>query len=291
MIVDTHCHYNLEPIFAAKEGSREIWREHWQAAQEIGVLSSLVVGTSVNSSSRAVNIAKNEEKLFASVGVHPYRVTEFLGKRLYVDWIQQELDDYEEQIFDLASKDKVLAIGEIGLDYFRLPEIVEVREQIIETQKQLFRSQLQIAKKLSLPVILHVRDKNIPEEAEENNAYWDTLKIIGYYLDEQHPIILHCASGPLEYIKQFLKRNCYIGVAGNVTYPSATHIREIVKLAPKDRILLETDAPYLPPQDYRGKSCEPKMIVQTATYLDSELRLSREQILNNTKLILPSLIG
>lgn len=290
MIIDTHCHYNLEPLFATKTGERQVWRQHWQNAKNKGVVASLVVGTNLNTSSRAITISGQDPNLFASIGIHPSEIVEF-GHELYSqDWINQKIAEFSETLSILAKKSpKIIAIGETGLDYFRLPEDQKLSHFIIDGQKKLLIMQLKLASQNKLPVILHVRDKNYPEEITQGNAYWDVLKIIDEYLSPNHPFILHCVSGPVNYIKTALIKNCYLGVAGNVTYSSANQIRKIVGSAPKNRILLETDAPYLPPQSNRGKICEPMMIAETSAYLESELGLNQPQIIKNTKLVLPQL--
>lgn len=292
MIIDTHCHYNLEPLFATQTGERQVWRQHWQNAKNNDVIASLIVGTNINTSLRAITIAEQDPNLFASIGVHPSEMGESGYKLLSIDWIDQKASDFDETMNAIIDKKnpKVIAIGETGLDYFRLPEEERLKKAIIYGQKQLLTNQLKIAKKQNLPVILHVRDKNAPEEKTADNAYWDILEIVSEHLGATHPFILHCVSGPRSYIRQALELNCFIGVAGNVTYTSATQIREIVNSVPKNRILLETDAPYLPPQSSRGKTCEPMMIKETAEYLETQMGVSADKIINNTKSVLPQLL-
>lgn len=297
MIIDTHCHYNLEPIFRANRAGQAsssagaTWKDHWQEAQAAGVYSSLVVGTTPQTSALAIEIANQEQKLFASIGVHPYQVAE-LG------FEESKFDEYLENIgltFEkLAHEDqgkKIIAIGEIGLDYYRLKNLEKnAQERIIDQQKILFSNQLNLALKLNLPVILHTRDTTLPENPTRNNAYWDTLEILkSHKIANSIAFVLHCVSGPASYVETAIDMGGYIGVAGNVTYPSADQIRNLVKIAPKEKILLETDSPYLPPQQFRGKTCLPKMIAHTAEYLEQELGLPKQQLLDNTKRIMPKL--
>lgn len=292
MIIDTHCHYNLEPLFATEAGERQLWRQHWQNSKQNGVVASLVVGTNTNTSLRAITIAEADENLYASLGTHPGVMAEFEHRLLSIDWIDQKVADFDEITLAIINKNnpKVIAIGETGLDYYRLPEDERLKKATIYGQKQILMNHLNLAKERNLPVILHVRDKNTPEEKTADNAYWDALAIVSERLGDKHPFILHCVSGPLSYIQQATELNCYIGVAGNVTYSSADQIRAIVKSVPQDRILIETDAPYLPPQSNRGKICEPMMIKETSEYLENELGLSADQILANTKAIFPQLV-
>jgi TatD DNase family protein len=268
-IFDTHCHYNLEPLFSEVNG----WQFHWQNAQSRGVTHSVVVGTSPETSQIALDISAQEKNLYASVGIHP------------TEWHWQDTQEtINSQVSDievLASQTKVVAIGEIGLDYYRLdkedPTFVKYRENQLASLQQ----QLGIAIKHSLPVILHVRDIDIPEEPVTHNAYWDIITVLKEMWPAGQPFILHCVSGPLNYVKQALELGAYVGVAGNVTYPSADHIRHIVTTAPVEKLLLETDAPYLAPVPHRGKVCEPHMIADTETFLRTEMNVDVETIYQN----------
>src|SRR6185369_5124359 len=148
MIIDTHCHYNMEPLHSE-------WQKHWQTAQNQGVEKSIVVGADVRSSQTAIEISGQEQNLYAAVGIHPD--------------VWQNSQDFSaiEEIGQLLPHQKIVAIGEVGLDYFHL---TGDRDVIIAAQKTAFQKHVALAKKHRLPLILHVRDK-----AEQ--AYWDTLDI------------------------------------------------------------------------------------------------------------------
>ena len=254
MIIDTHCHYNLEPLY-------ESWQKHWKKAQENDIVGSVVVGTSAETSKRSIEISESQPGLFAAVGVHPSEISQLnLGA-----------------IKELAKSDKVVAIGEIGLDYFRLKKSDrETRNQ----QRIGFRTQLELAVELNLPAIIHVRDQS-------KGAYWDVLDILKSTWKSGSPFILHCISGPAEYATEAIKLGAYIGVAGNVGYPNSGPIRELLAQVPKERILLETDAPFLPPQTHRGKTCEPWMIKETSWHLTHAIGITSEEIIANTTKIFP----
>jgi TatD DNase family protein len=261
MIIDTHVHYNLEPFFLG-------WQEHWQKAQEHGVEKSIVVGTDLETSQRALQIAQTEKNLFAAVGIHPGEI------------MQDKV--FEKSFAELSDKinEKVVAIGETGLDYFHLENDAQ-KTALIAAQQNHFRAHIRLAKNTHLPLIIHVRDR-------EETAYWDVLRI----LEEENfsgKYILHCVSGPLPYIKKALKMGAFCSIAGNITYKNAQHIREIVDTIPADRLLLETDAPFLPPQEFRGKPCEPWMISLTAAYVEKELRVDLAQVAENAQLFLKKL--
>jgi|SRR5579859_1742331 len=258
MITDTHCHYNLEPFFSPTDN--DSWKKHWQKAQENGVKKSIVVGTDFLSSNIAIQIAESDPNLSAAIGLHP---TE----------IEKSFQTNFEKLSLLLPNPKIVAIGETGLDYFHFADDSQ-KEIAIKTQQAIFRAHIQLAKKHKLHLIIHVRDKN-------EQAYWDVLKILK---DEKYTgtFILHCISGPIEYVRQAVEMGAYIGMAGNITYKNAEHLRDLVKSVPQDRLLLETDAPFLPPQAFRGQTCEPWMISQTAEFVEKELHIPLEHIFQNS---------
>lgn len=255
-IVDTHCHYNMEPLNAS-------WQEHWQQAQENGVVGSVVVGTQISTSNAALEITAGQPNLLASVGVHPghaYEVT--------IEQLEQAGKEWAGM--------KIHAVGETGLDYYRLDHDSSEFEKQITQQKEIFRWHLQFAQKQNLPLILHVRDKT-------DQAYFEVLEILKTEYTGTKPFVLHCASGPLDYIQKAIVMGCYVGFDGNITYPNAQEIRDLVKNVPADRLMIETDAPFLAPQAHRGKPCEPWMIAETAGYVQRELGLNLDQIFANTQ--------
>lgn len=289
-IIDSHCHYNLEPLYSGRkedeenqQASETTWSSHWQRAQEMGVCGSLVVGTNLHTSQLALEIAATEPQLLAAVGIHPSEAVSLLDQ-----WGEADAGGQLNQQLETLSKmsEQASAIGEMGLDYYWLTDS-EAKAQAIELQKQLFIGQIRVAAAKSLPVSIHVRDREVPEIPTPNNAYWDALAIIKSELTADLPVIFHCISGPLNYIKEINTLGGYIGVAANVTYPNAETIRTAVAAASPEHILLETDAPYLPPQGYRGKTCEPWMVAETAKYLKQEMRLKPEQLLENTIRLFP----
>ena len=247
MIIDTHSHYNLDPFWSE-------WHTHWEKAQSCGVTQSIVVGVNGETSQRAVTLAQSNHDLFAAIGYHP-------TEKENVD-----IDTLET----LLPNKKIVAIGETGIDYFHSKENIDVFEQ-----KNHFALHIHLAKKYSLPLIIHCRDTS-------EQAYWDVLEI----LDKEKfsgKFILHCVSGPLAYIQKAVTMGAYFGMAGNMTYKNSEHLRDIVRAIPKDRLLLETDAPFLPPQEFRGKICEPWMITQTAEYVTQQLGLELEQLYQNSQ--------
>lgn len=269
-IIDTHCHYNMDDLWTD-------WSTHWTKAQAAGVVRSVVVGTSVETSQRSVTLASKDDHLHSCVGIHPYRYTELIQADPTVseDVILQHIEDDFFQLSAIADQatTRLVAIGETGLDYFRLDPTFHW-DKILFAQKHGFIKQLELATKLEVPVIIHVRDMG-------PRAYDDVLDMIKNHYHGSQPFILHCVSGSVEYVQQAVDLGAYIGIAGNITYKNADLIRSLARIAPPDRRLLETDAPFLPPQPHRGKPCEPWMISLTAEFIEEELGFDLGQIYDN----------
>ncbi|MBP9819736.1 TatD family hydrolase, partial [Candidatus Woesebacteria bacterium] len=262
----------------------ENWKEHWRKATESGVIGSMVVGVDADTSSLAVSLAQTDSRLLAAVGFHPNHCSELVtvDDHYSQPQLEQQLDSIRQHITALCTSEPVAAIGEIGLDYYRLPEANEARDQILAVQQASCVLQINMAAEFELPLILHVRDK-----LGSTEAHTKMIELLEAHASFAQPFILHCVSGSIEYVRKAVELGGYIGLAGNVTYKSAQLIRDISQSVPTDRLLIETDAPYLAPQAYRGKSCEPWMISETARYLDEELGFSKQQLLENTMRVFP----
>lgn len=254
-MIDSHTHLNLTPL------SDDIER-YLANAKEAGVLGMMIVGTDVQSSQMAIDLAVSYEECFASVGLHP-ECAESEGWRAEF-----------ERIKLLASDLNVSAIGECGLDYSR--------EVDHDSQKELFQMHIDLATHHDLPLIIHCRNTRKAEEIVTWNAYSDLLEIL-----EKQPklpqFILHCVSGPVTYVQQALKLGAYVSFAGNVTYPSAGAIREILQVVPLDRLLVETDAPFLAPQSHRGSQNEPSYVVETGAFIAKFLNIPFSQLNQKTE--------
>lgn len=254
-IIDTHCHYNMDPLYAD-------WQAHWEKAKEKGVQFSWIPGTTLDTSRRALELAQAESAFTPFFGVHPTHV-------LDGDFDLETTISQLNRLRDKAESNGITVggVGEIGLDYFR---IAKDNQQERQQQRLWLRALLELANEWNKPVILHVRDQEIPLEPIADNAYWDTYKIVqetGISSD----FTLHCVSGPKTYIEKMLDLGAYVGFDGNISYPNAHAIREIWRMVPADHRLLETDAPFLPPQSHRGELCEPWMIRDTADWIEENL--------------------
>jgi len=269
-IIDTHCHYNLSPLL-------ENWQAHWQKAQAQGVKQSIIVGTNGESLHKALEIASAEGALLCAAGIHPTNIS--------LEDIHQadQLIQGESQLLVSAlqsQSEKIIAIGETGLDYYRLDQHTTDSDKVITAQKKLFDFQLKLAQEYQLPIVLHIRDKT-------TQAYDEAFEMLNSY--DLPQIILHCFSGPGEFLEKMVSRGAFFGVDGHITYPNNTEMREQLTRLPNHKILLETDAPFLPPVHHRGKVCEPWMIRLTADYLQTQLRLDQAQITENARAAFPGL--
>ena len=225
MLIDTHAHLEMH---AFDEDRDEVVRR----AGEAGIDAIVTVGTNLRDCRRAVAIAGRYDSVYAAIGIHPHDVNRIDGETYQL-------------VRKLAGRPKVVAYGEIGLDFFRnrSPRSDQVRR---------FGEQLELAAELDLPVIIHDRD-----------AHAETLKMLTGWKGGKGGIV-HCFSGDAAMAGKCLDLGFYISVPGPVTYPKSERLLDVVRQVPLDRLLLETDAPYLSPQPFRGKRNEPAYVVYTA---------------------------
>ena len=246
MIIDTHCHLNDEELY--KDYKNVIKR-----AKEAGVEAFFVVGWDYESSKLAVELAENNDCVFAIVGYHPCNI----------DGVS---DTEFEQTMSLLNHPKVVALGEIGLDYYWV-EDKEKREE----QKRFFVRQIKEANKYKKPISIHCRD-----------ATDDCLKI----LQENHVDrggVMHCYSGSVESMNEFLKCGMYISLGGPATFKNAKTPKEVAKQVPFDKLLVETDSPYLSPHPLRGTLNEPKNVALVVNEIATLRNISVEEVIEQTK--------
>ncbi|GAX59849.1 deoxyribonuclease [Candidatus Scalindua japonica] len=252
MIIDTHAHLDF-PDF--KDDIDVVIKR----AEEVGVEYIINVGTSVGTSVKSLELAKNYDHIYASVGIHPNAASNVSTD----DWLRLEA---------LAVEDKVVAIGETGLDYYR-------DRSKKEDQQRLFLKHIELAERHHLPVIIHNR------EASE-----DCLEIVRQYSGRVNGVI-HCFAGSKDDAKEFLEHGFYISFAGPITFPKAENLREALKAVPVEKLLLETDCPFLAPQPKRGKRNEPSYLQCTIPVLAELYKLSEEDIKRITSLNAMTLFG
>jgi TatD DNase family protein len=244
MLIDTHAHLDF-PEFV----------DHLDAvlthAARNGIRQIVSIGISLASSARAIEIAGCHAQVFATVGIHPHGARALSSETL-------------EQMRSMAQHERVVAVGEIGLDYYR-------DRQPRNIQRQCFRQQLELARELQLPVVIHVRD-----------AYEDCLTVIRDYAAAIPAVILHCFSGNWETAEKCLDLGCFLSIPGTVTFAKAQMQQDVARRIPLERLLLETDAPFLAPEPHRGKTNEPSYLLHTAQKISQLRQLPVEEVAHQT---------
>ena len=242
-IIDTHCHLNDEALY--KDLDNVISR-----AQQAGVEKMIVIGWDKASSELAIKLAEQYDFIYAVIGFHPENIFDVSDKELY-------------EVLNLSKHPKVVGIGEIGLDYHwtKDPDKREI-------QKEFFIKQIEYANKAKLPISIHSRE-----------AFNDTLEI----LKEQKPLyggVMHCYSGSVENIIDIINLNLYIGLDGPVTFTNAKTPKEVAAEVPLDRLVVETDCPYLSPHPLRGTVNEPANITLIVDAIAEARDMSKKHLLD-----------
>ena len=241
-LTDTHCHLDYHKFNADREAA--IAR-----ATDAGVIRLLVPGLQHRSSNEAVKMADSFPSVYAAVGFHPTDFKDFTPKTF-------------QKVKALARHPKVVAIGEIGIDYYWIKDDAERA-----IQREMLKQQLQFAKEINKPVILHMREEN---DAWFGQASLDLFEILTEWRDglesplKEKPGVFHSFNGTLETAQKALALNFYIGITGPVTYPKAEKKRDIIRQLPITQLLIETDSPFLAPVPFRGKRNEPAFICHIA---------------------------
>jgi len=243
MLFDTHAHLNDDRLYSQAEQVVE-------RARQTGVRGIVNVGYDLESSRRAVELSKRFPECLAAVGMHPHDACHYT-------------EELEKKLLELVSDKMVAAWGEIGLDY-------HYDNSPREIQREVFVRQLQLADRLKLPVIIHNRD-----------SHGDMLDILAKH-PPQNGGIMHCFSGSPEFARECLNLGLHISFAGPVTFKNASRLLKAVEAVPDDRILAETDCPYLSPEPFRGKTNEParvSLVVEKLAAIRGTEREDMEEIL------------
>nr|WP_298896397.1 TatD family hydrolase [uncultured Altererythrobacter sp.] len=230
MLVDSHCHLEYKGLVEDQAGVLA-------RAREAGVGQFLNISTRRSEWDQVVGTAEREADVWASVGIHPHEA-------------DQHADLGRDVLLDATKNPRVIAIGETGLDYY-------YDHSDHETQQDLFRMHIGVSRETSLPLIIHTRD------AEE-----DTLEILEDELGkEAFPALIHCFTASSDFGRRVLEMGLTISLSGIVTFKNAKKLQEIAKEIPRDRLLVETDSPFLAPVPHRGKPCEPAFVANTAQFV------------------------
>ena len=232
-LIDTHAHLDFPEFFDCIPATL-------QRAREAGVQKVITIGIDIESSRKSVALAQSFDSVHAVAGIHPH------------DSFVLDAGSLKE-LEDILRSDRVVAVGEIGLDYYRDRKPHPV-------QLDCMRRQIELACKVRMPAVFHVRD-----------AWDDFFRIIPEYIPSLPESVMHCFSGDWEIARKCLDMGFYLSIPGVVTFPKSGVLQDVAARAPLDRLLVETDAPYLAPVPYRGKTNEPAFVLHTARKV-AELR-------------------
>lgn len=245
MLIDSHCHINFKEIAT----DLDVYMQHMV---DNDVRYALCVATRPDNIAEVIDLADQKKNVFATVGIHPdEKLPEF------------ELD--EDFLFEYSQHPKVIAIGETGLDYYWNKDID------MSWQHKRFQTHIDVAKRSGLPLVIHTR-----ESAEDA---WKMLLENGI---EECGAVIHCFTENLDWARKFLDLGCYISFSGIVTFKSAKDIQDAARYVPIDRLLVETDAPYLAPVPHRGKLNHPALVMHTAQFIADLRQTGFEEIAEAT---------
>ena len=243
MIFDTHAHYDDEQF-------NEDRVELLNSMEEQGVGTIINVSATYNSCRKVIALAREYPFVYAAVGIHP-------------DEVGSLNEETFAQMKELFKEEKVVAVGEIGLDY-------HYEDPPRDVQQRAFRMQMKLAQELSLPVVIHERE-----------AHEDGLRIISDFPDVTG--VFHCFSGSYEMAKELIKRGWCIGFTGVVTFKNAHKAVEVAQNIPLDRILIETDCPYMAPEPFRGRRCDPSLVPYVAKKIADLRGIPAEEVARATE--------
>lgn len=247
MIFESHAHYDDEQFDADR-------KELLSSMRENGIGTIINVGSDLAGVQRTIDLAQEYEFIYGAVGIHPSDISD-LNEEVY-EWMQEK-----------SRLSKIAAIGEIGLDYYWDKE-----EEVRRNQRYWFCRQMELAREEGLPVIIHSRD-----------AAEDTLKIVRGIHGEQIPGVIHCFSYSLEMAEEYIKMGYYIGIGGVVTFKNSKKLKEVASSIPLERILLETDSPYLAPEPERGKRNTSRNLPYVAQEIARLRGISKEEVIEKTR--------
>ncbi|MCI5797166.1 MAG: TatD family hydrolase [Firmicutes bacterium] len=264
MFIDIHAHINDSKLIDDVDNVID-------RANKAGVKYIVNATCDVKSIKETLELVKKYENVYATLGIHPQAIFEYD-------------DEIEELIYSNKNNQKVIGIGEIGLDYHDMetqiayikqdyPQYVNITEEEVKNkQKEVFIKQIELASKMNLPIVVHSRD-----------ATADTLEIIKSKINLlKNKGLIHCFSGSVEVAKEYFKMGFYISVGGSITFKNARCIPDVIRECGIDNVMLETDCPYLSPEPYRGKINEPKNVVLVSDKIAEILDINYRQVEEKT---------
>lgn len=270
MMFDTHCHVQF---FAFKNDSLKVLNR----CQEKNTLIN-TVGTQKDTSRLAVEIAESHQGVWATIGLHPSHLFPTIIYEEESHFLSREENFDESYYSSLAQSSKVVGIGECGLDLYHLPENIE-KEKVLAKQQSIFLQQLNFAQELNKALVVHVREAD-KEMIDLLQSQIKPNSVRG---------VIHCYTGNWLAAQKYLELGFYIGFTGVITFPPKKNnpqptldILEVVKNIPLERMVIETDSPYLAPQAYRGQRCEPWMVEEVAKKISEIKKISLQETLDLT---------
>ena len=243
-MIDSHCHLDHEPLISDLNNVIE-------RSKKIGIKKLLTISTSYESFERVAKIVNKDAIIYGTIGIHPHETKE---NKISADFIAK----------NLAKNSKIIGVGETGLDFF-------YTNSDKNNQIDSFKVHIEAAIKSNKPIIIHSR------EAED-----ETFEILNEYRNKDLKILMHCFTGSKNFAKKLLKLNAYFSASGIITFKNASDLRETFKFLPLDKILIETDSPFLAPVPNRGKKNEPSFIDFTAQKLADIRNISKSDIIIST---------
>lgn len=277
-MIDSHCHIQFS-------GFNDDYEKVIKRCQEKNC-AMLAVGTQKDTSKKAVEFARQYDNVYAIIGLHPIHSSSTEVDEEETSFVSREEEFDYEYYKNLASQPKVAGIGECGLELFHIAKD-QNREEILVKQKRGFLQQIKLADELNLPLSIHVRE-----------AYDEVLEVVK---NQKMRGVIHCYSSDWPTAQKFLDLGFYLGFTGVITFPAkksnpkaTIDLLEVVRKCPLDRILVETDAPYLAPQSYRGQRCEPWMVEEVVKKIAKIRELNLDELLEitikNTKKLFTALL-
>ena len=243
-MIDSHCHLDHEPLLG--DLSNVIKR-----SKEVGIKKLLTISTSYESFDRIKNIIQKDEMIYGTIGIHPHETTK---NKITSDIIVKNITENE----------KIIGIGETGLDFY-------YNNSDKNDQINSFKEHIEASIKTNSPLIIHSRDAEV-----------ETFKILSEYKNQNLKILMHCFTGSKDFAKKLLTLNAFFSASGIITFKNSLELQETFKFLPLDRILIETDSPFLAPVPNRGKKNEPSFIDYTAQKLADIKSISKSEIANLT---------
>ena len=243
-MIDSHCHLDHEPLLSDL-------RNVIKRSKEVGIKKLLTISTSYKSFDRIKKIIEEDEMIYGTIGIHPHETTD---NKITSDFIVKNLNDNE----------KIIGIGETGLDFYYNNS--DRDDQIVS-----FKEHIEASLKTNTPLIIHSRD------AED-----ETFNILNDYKDQNLKILMHCFTGSKDFAKKLLTLNAFFSASGIITFKNSLDLQETFKFLPLDKILIETDSPFLAPVPNRGKKNEPSFIDYTAQKLADIKDISKSNLISST---------